>query len=255
MVRIAGFPVWVSPSELAEGARAVLGWTDEAVGVVAELPRRVSGLLDEAGTLVGRIGAIADVVEILLAEVQDAVNRVDAVVGGAAGLIERVELVAEGAAVLVGRVDDVARDATVLVGRVGGVAEEASGIVGTASAVAERAGGVVGQAAEAADTASGLLATYRPALERAAPLADEFVREFSADELRAAIRLVDQLPKLAEHMEDDIMPILATLDRVGPDVHELLDVLKDTRQAIVGIPGFGLLRRRGEEKEKEENGD
>jgi hypothetical protein len=47
------------------------------------------------------------------------------------------------------------------------------------------------------------------------------------------------------------MPILATLDRVGPDVHELLDVLKDVRLAIQGIPGFARLRRRGEEKEQE----
>ena len=49
-------------------------------------------------------------------------------------------------------------------------------------------------------------------------------------------------------METDILPILATLDRVGPDVHELLDVLKEVRQAINGIPGFTFLRKRGGEK-------
>ena len=54
-----------------------------------------------------------------------------------------------------------------------------------------------------------------------------------------------------EHMETDIMPILATLDRVGPDVHELLDVLKDVRLAIQGVPGFRLLRRRGADREDE----
>jgi hypothetical protein len=50
-------------------------------------------------------------------------------------------------------------------------------------------------------------------------------------------------------MTEDIMPILSTLDRVGPDIHELLDVAKDVRQAIQGIPGFEYLRRRGEEKD------
>lgn len=70
--------------------------------------------------------------------------------------------------------------------------------------------------------------------------------------MRAAIRLVDQLPKFTEHMEDDIMPILTTLDRVGPDVHELLDVLKEVRQAIVGIPGFKLLSRRGARRRRAE---
>ena len=46
-------------------------------------------------------------------------------------------------------------------------------------------------------------------------------------------------------------PILVTLDRVGPDVHELLDVLQDVRHAIQGVPGFTMFRRRGEEKERE----
>jgi hypothetical protein len=52
-------------------------------------------------------------------------------------------------------------------------------------------------------------------------------------------------------MESDIMPLLATLDRVGPDVHELLNQLREVRQAIQGIPGFRLLRKRGEELEEE----
>jgi hypothetical protein len=55
-------------------------------------------------------------------------------------------------------------------------------------------------------------------------------------------------------METDIMPILATLDRVGPDVHELLEQLKEVRQAIQGIPGLGFFRRRGERADAEENG-
>jgi hypothetical protein len=54
-----------------------------------------------------------------------------------------------------------------------------------------------------------------------------------------------------EHMETDIMPILATLDRVGPDVHELLEVLKDVRLAIQGVPGFSLFRRRGADRDDE----
>jgi hypothetical protein len=98
-----------------------------------------------------------------------------------------------------------------------------------------------------------MLAVYQPIARRAAPLAERFVEEFSEEEVRAAIRLVDQLPQLTEHMETDIMPILATLDRVGPDVHELLEQLKEVRQAIQGIPGLGFFRRRGERADAEEN--
>jgi hypothetical protein len=126
-------------------------------------------------------------------------------------------------------------------------------VIGKATAVADRAGAVVDQAAGAADGASELLAVYQPIAHRAAPLANRFVEEFSEDEVHAAIRLVDQLPQLTEHMERDIMPILATLDRVGPDVHELLEQLKEVRQAIQGIPGLKFFRRRGEREDAEEN--
>ena len=57
---------------------------------------------------------------------------------------------------------------------------------------------------------------------------------------------VDELPKLKEHLTADILPILATLDRVGPDLHDLLDVTRDLKLAVAGIPGLGMLRRRGE---------
>jgi hypothetical protein len=132
------------------------------------------------------------------------------------------------------------------------VADSAGVVIGKATAVADRAGTVVDQAAGAADGASELLAVYQPIARRAAPLASRFVEEFSEDEVRAAIRLVDQLPQLTEHLETDIMPILATLDRVGPDVHELLEQLKEVRQAIQGIPGLGFFRRRGERQDTEE---
>jgi hypothetical protein len=55
------------------------------------------------------------------------------------------------------------------------------------------------------------------------------------------------VPMFTEHMETDIMPVLAKLDQVGPDVHELLDVLKDVRLAIQGLRGLALFRRRGDD--------
>jgi len=143
----------------------------------------------------------------------------------------------------------VADRAAGLVERADGVAEGAAALVSKAGSVADDARGVVGTAAGAADVANDLLETYKPIAERAVPLARRFVQEFSEEELQAAIRLVDQLPQITEHVVSDVLPILVTLDKVGPDVHELLNQLDEIRQAINGIPGFRLLRRRGEEKE------
>jgi len=164
-------------------------------------------------------------------------DRVDAAVTRVEAVADRAGEVAEAADAVVVRVAGVADDADQLVRRVAPVA-------GAAEAVLESAGG---SAAEA----YALLETVRPIAERGAPLLQHFVDEFSVEELQALIRLVDQVPRFTEHMESDIMPVLAKLDQVGPDVHELLDVLKDVRLAIQGMPGFSMLRRRGADKEDE----
>ncbi len=54
------------------------------------------------------------------------------------------------------------------------------------------------------------------------------------------------MPVVLEHMDTDLLPVLRTLDRVGPDLHELLEVVEDLRRVVAGLPGVGLLRRRGE---------
>jgi ABC-type transporter Mla subunit MlaD len=43
----------------------------------------------------------------------------------------------------------------------------------------------------------------------------------------------------------------ALVTQIGPDVHELLGVTREVQQAIVGIPGFGMLRRRGGDRGEE----
>ncbi|MCX6473934.1 MAG: ribulose 1,5-bisphosphate carboxylase large subunit, partial [Rhodococcus sp.] len=56
-----------------------------------------------------------------------------------------------------------------------------------------------------------------------------------------------QLPELTDRVAA-VLPILGTLDSVSPEIHELLGVVKDLRQAIVGVPGFHFFRKRGEAK-------
>lgn len=103
-------------------------------------------------------------------------------------------------------------------------------------------------AADTAGTADGLIDVYAPTLREGAPLARRFVTELTEEEVTAAIRLVDELPRLRDHLADDVLPLLGTLDRVGPDLHQLLEVTRDLHLAVAGIPGLRLLRRRGEEK-------
>jgi hypothetical protein len=126
----------------------------------------------------------------------------------------------------------------------------AESVVARADELVTRTDKVITDAANAVTRAERVTAVAEEQIEAARPMI-RFVEEFSAHEMEAAIKLVDELPRLREHISDDVLPILATLDRVGPDIHQLLEVADDVRQAILGIPGFNYLRRRGEDKQED----
>lgn len=136
-------------------------------------------------------------------------------------------------------------------GRVLDLLSAAESVVARAEELARRTDQVIAGAEAAVAHARRVAASAEDQVTAARPLM-RFVEEVSALEVNAAIKLIDELPRLAGHVSDDVLPILATLDRVGPDIHELLNVANDVRQAIVGIPGFEYLRRRGEDRELDE---
>jgi hypothetical protein len=210
-----------SPGAVVEISRYAVGQVVESAAAAATVPVRLFALLSQAELLVNRITLIAERAESL-------VERVDAVVAAAALTVEEVATVATGAATVV---------------------------QGAATAV-DGASVVIREAGTAAAEAQGMLDEYAPALNRAAPLVDRFVRELTVEEVIAAIRLIDELPRLRAHLTDDVMPLLGKLDQVGPDLHALLEVTNDLNLAVAGIPGLKMLRRRGEDRiEKEsENG-
>ncbi|MFI6780657.1 hypothetical protein [Micromonospora sp. NPDC050276] len=169
-------------------------------------------------------------------------SALDQALGSAASMAAlpaRAFAVLDGVEALLARINDV-------VDRIETTLDRTDQVVAKADAVADRAAVTVQTAAQAAATAAELMTAYEPALRRAAPMTERFVEQLSHEEITAAIHLIDELPKLKEHLTADILPILATLDRVGPDLHDLLDVTRDLKLAVAGIPGLGMLRRRGE---------
>ena len=128
-------------------------------------------------------------------------------------------------------------------------------MVAGARLVSDRADDVVARASATATEAGDLLDGYGPTLREAAPLARRFIAELTPEEVTAAIRLIDELPRLRDHLHNDVMPLLGTLDKVGPDLHSLLDVTRDLHLAVAGIPGLKMLRRRGEDKLSEEDAE
>ncbi|MFG1763071.1 hypothetical protein ACGFIH_07080 [Micromonospora parva] len=225
---------------------AVVGLTrsalDQALGSAASMaavPTRAFAVLDGVEALLARINGVVDRIETTL-------DRTDQVLTDAEAAVREVAVISAAATTAIDTATAVATAAATVVADADRVSRTAATVVAKADGVAGRAAATLGTAAEAAATAAELMTAYEPALRRAAPMTERFVEQLSHEEITAAIHLIDELPKLKEHLTADILPILATLDRVGPDLHDLLDVTRDLKLAVAGIPGLGMLRRRGE---------
>ncbi|GIF17872.1 hypothetical protein BJ973_009164 [Actinoplanes tereljensis] len=227
------FP-FLSPAALADLTRATIGQALEIAAAAATLPVRVLSALGQAELLVSRITVLADQAELLI-------GRVSVIVDEAETTVVEARAITSGASVVVREAGGITQAASSVVGEAAGITDAASGISAEAAAV-------IHQAKAAALDATELLEAYADTLRKGAPLAARFVDELSPEEVTAAIRMVDQLPQLRAHLVDDVMPLLAKLDQVGPDLHKLLEVTEDLRLAIAGIPGLKMLRRRGEDK-------
>jgi hypothetical protein len=180
--------------------------------------------------VIGGAAAAADAVETAIALVPravEAMTRVEALLDRAERAVDHVE-----------RVVDEAAESNVRV----------RATVDAANIVTRDAGRRVDAASGLIDRLDTMLVTWEPVARKLAPQATRFADSLSEHEIGAAIALIDRMPVVLDHVDTDLLPVLKTLDRVGPDLHELLEVVEDLRRVVTGLPGVGLLRRRGEEE-------
>lgn len=226
-----GIPAIPGPNDVVGAAGSALARAGRAATVAAGIPGRVVAALDRSEELLTRAGDA-------LAQLEDIADR-------ASLMLRRVD----------GVLDETARS----VARTRSVLDAAAQSVVHTEALLAEAGRVTALTGDLITTAAGITATSErlvaqldPAVTKLAPLAQRFADELSAVEVDSAIALVDELPGLTRSLQQDIVPILATLDRVGPEISELLEVTHDVRRAIVGIPGFGFFKKRGADLLEEE---
>jgi hypothetical protein len=242
-----------SPVALVQLTRYAVGQVVETAAAAATIPFRLLGVLGQTELLVSRMTLLAERAEGLI-------GRVDGVVDGIEQTLRDTKVIMAAAALAVDEATAVAARAALVVDGASATVDGAAAAVTGASAIVTDAGritdaasGVVRQASATSVEARELLDGYAPALRRAAPLAVRFIEELTPEEVTAAIRMIDELPRLRKHLTEDVMPLLGKLDQVGPDLHSLLEVTNDLHLAIIGLPGLKMLRRRGEERVAEDD--
>lgn len=172
----------------------------------------------------------------------------------AAGLPQRVISLVEDAEDLLAQarqslasVETITSQAAASVARVSQMLDSTEAVVRRTDAITEDATETLGAARTLTQDASAMITQVQPELTRVLPMLEKFADQLSPAEVDAAIQLVNELPVLTRSLREDILPILGTLDRVGPDINELLHVMDDVRKAVLGVPGFAFFKRRGQE--------
>ena len=214
-------------------------------------PRDVLSALERGGEQVeALLGAVPRVLALL--------DQAEALVARASGIVDRVEAVADAATAEVARVGAVVDAATAEVARVGGVVDAATaevarvgGVVDAATAEVARVGGVVDGAGVQVGRAAVLIDLLEPSLTTLEPTLRTLADTTHPEEVAALVTLIDHLPAVTLQVERDILPIMASLGSVAPDLHELLDVSRELNEILGKIPGVGRLKRRVEEEDED----
>ncbi|MET1059136.1 MAG: hypothetical protein ABWX84_06045 [Nocardioides sp.] len=139
-----------------------------------------------------------------------------------------------------------------LVDRADELVTKIDGVADRASALVARTDRVVDDAEAHVARLTPLLDALEPSLLKLQPTLEKLADTTHPEEVEALVELVDHLPQLADRMETDVMPMLASLSSVAPDLHDLLAVSRELNDMLAKVPGLGRLKRRIDEQQGED---
>lgn len=197
------------------------------------------GLLPTPAELLGAAAGVKQVVTGTVDQVAESASGALALVPAATALLAR-------ASALLDRADALADHAQLVISRIDEVVTESDATVDRVNVVTTKADRTMGGATGLVDRADSLLSSVEPVARQGVPIAEKIVDSISPAEVDAVVKMIDTLPTLLEHLEDDVLPLLQQLDAVGPDVHAILETVQDLAERIEALPGMGLLRRRAD---------
>ncbi|MFD1860541.1 hypothetical protein EHW97_13310 [Aeromicrobium camelliae] len=181
--------------------------------LVTALPRALA-LLEEAEVLVARISALLDDVEATHARTVEVIERADKTAADADEIVRR-----------------------------------SSETVDSANAIVVRTAGTVGSVEPTIKRTERLIDLFAPPLERLQPMLDRLSTTTDTKEVDALVGLIDHLPHLLERVETEVIPMLANLQTIAPDIHDMLDLIQELGDMLGKLPGMGRIKRRADEQQ------
>jgi ABC-type transporter Mla subunit MlaD len=121
-----------------------------------------------------------------------------------------------------------------------------------AEALLVRTDSVVGTADALVSRSVPLLDALEPSLVKLQPTLDTLAETTHPEEVAALVQLIDHLPELTARVERDVLPVMATLGTVAPDIHDLLEVSRELNDMLAKLPGMGRIKRRIDEQQGED---
>ena len=154
------------------------------------------------------------------------------------GLLDEAERVLARVHALVDDIGETRARADAVVARTDIVVTQASGLVDTLGPLNQRL--------------TDLLDLTEPSLQKLQPTLARLAETTDPHEVDALVKLIDQMPRLADKLETDIMPILDSLNSVSPDLHDLLDVSRELNEMLTQVPGISRMKRRIDREQAED---
>lgn len=142
-------------------------------------------------------------------------------------------------------------DAERLLVRASAAIDRVREVTEAANVVVVRTSGVVDDAQAQVARVTALVDDLEPSLTTLQPTLQTLADTTSPEEVAALVKLVDHLPAVTAQVEDDVLPVLATLGSVAPDLHDLLDVSRELNELLGRLPGIGRLKRKVDEEQAE----
>ncbi len=170
------------------------------------------------------------------------------------GLVPRAAALLEAAEDLVERVHQVVDRAEGAVTRAEQTLDRAESTVTSVAGTIDRVDAVIGAAEETVKSAAKVTDGLAPSLERMQPTLETLAETTHPEEVKALVHVIDMLPEVTDAMRDDVLPLLKTLDNVGPDLRELLLVSRELYEMLGSLPGMGRIKKRVEDEQEDELG-